>query len=161
MNKKKLALLVALGFITDKEASAFTEAKMYFDGKNPNNIAESLQTHPNTIRFLKILSQMEALKFEKEKVVIHPDHLPEVLIEQLHESSETEFDEETGSFVLKETFINALATNHTFSRLGTYSSIKANQDILSKLKEKANPVLREDLVFYSVQAFRPDCDEIL
>ena len=156
MNKKKLVLLAVLGLITDKEASALSiDNRDYFSGDDINHIAESLQVHPGTLRFLKMLSQMGALEFHRERVTIHPDHLPEDMIKKLHESAETHFEKETGMFTLRETFVNTLATNHTFSQIGTYTSVKANQDILKRLKEKTTPVLREDLILYSTQRFMP------
>ena len=68
-------------------------------------------------------------------------------------SKEVEFDEEANVFFLKEEFINTLARDHAFSRLGTVPSIETNKEILKRLKENSTPVLREDQILYSRHSF--------
>ena len=156
IKRNKILILAALGLIPTVDALAGDqEPVVSFNTDDPRAIAESLQVNIDTIRVLKMFSQMGALQFNNEKqlVYISPDQLPNALIEKLHDSDEVEFDEESDIFILKDVFVNTLAKDHAFSRVGTVKSIKSNDEILKKLKESSTPVLREDQLMYSRHSF--------
>ncbi len=156
LKRNKIVLLAALGLIPAVDAlGGDHEPVVNINTDDPRAIAESLQVNVDTIRVLEMFSQMGALNFDNEiqQVYISPDHLPNALIEKLHDSDEVEFDEDSDRFVLKDVFVNTLAKNHAFSRLGTITSIKSNDEILKRLKENSTPVLREDQLMYSRHSF--------
>ncbi|MBT4761918.1 MAG: hypothetical protein HOO06_09500 [Bdellovibrionaceae bacterium] len=156
ITKKEIIILAALGLVPVKEvlASDF-ENGINLNPDSPSLRAENLQINPDTLRVLKMFSQMNAINFDNDahKILIKPEQLPNILIIQLHNSKEVEFDEEANVFFLKEEFINTLARDHAFSRLGTVPSIETNKEILKRLKENSTPVLREDQILYSRHSF--------
>lgn len=156
MNKKALFVLAALGVTQAKESLANDfGVNSGVTTSDPSVVAESFHVNLDTVRTLKMFSDMGALQFNNVdgSVFVDPTNLPNALIEKLHESNEVVFNEDADLFVLTDSFMNTLASQHTFSRLGTVPSITANQEILKRLKERTTPIRRDDLILYSRSSF--------
>ena len=99
-------------------------------------------------------THMGALNFDKDGTVfVDPTNLPNFLISKLSESGEVLLDENNDVFILDDAFVNVLATNHVFTRLGRIDSLTANKTILENLKKQATPVPRRDQVTYAKASF--------
>ncbi len=156
MNKKTILVLAALGMTQAKEVLANEFSTLPVVGSNdPAIVAESLQINVDTVRVLKMFADMGALQFNSGdgSVQIDPTHLPNFLIAGLSESNEVVLDQDTDVFVLTDSFVNVLATNHVFTRLGQIESVQTNKAILERLKERSTPIPREDQVIYAKASF--------
>lgn len=156
MNKKTVMILAALGVIHAKEGwtQDYLGATSSADGK-PTMNAESLQIHPETLRVLKMFSDLGALGFDEEEGIVYvdPSKLPVFVIAALEHSSEVLFDEERGLYILDDHFVEVLATTHSFSRLARPDAAFINAKILERLKRDTSPVLRDDLRTYAKSSF--------
>ena len=156
MNKKTILTLAALGIIQANESIADdTVAQPVVSTSDPGIVAESLQVNVDTVRVLKMFSDLGALQFNSMNgtVAVDPATLPNFIIEKLVDSNEVDLDQSNDLFVLTDSFVNVLASNHVFSKLGSYDAIVANKKILDKLKENSTPVPREDQRVHSKASF--------
>lgn len=155
MNKKTIMILAALGMTQAQNVLADDISTISNTNINdPSIIAESLQINVDTVRVLKMFSDMGALNFDKDGTVfVDPTNLPNFLISKLSESGEVLLDEKNDVFILDDAFVNVLATNHVFTRLGRIDSLTANKTILENLKKQATPVPRRDQVTYAKASF--------
>lgn len=156
MNKKTILIMAALGAIQGKEAMAYDFSTLPdMDTTDPAVVAESLQVNIDTVRILKMFADMGALKFNSSdgSVQIDSEQLPNFLFQRLSESDEVVFDQENNVFILADSFINVLASQHIFSKLGHASSIETNRAILEELKERSTAIPREDQLLYSKASF--------
>lgn len=156
MNKKTVMILAALGVIHAKEgwAQDYFGATNLEDGRPALNV-ESLQIHPETLRVLKMFSDLGALGFDEEEgmVFVDPSKIPVFVIAALEHSDEVLFDEERGLYILDDHFVEVLATTHSFSRLARPDAAVINAKILERLKRDTSPVLRDDLRIYAKSSF--------
>jgi hypothetical protein len=156
MNKTTLAVLAAIGMTQANDAQAM--GPIWGSGTNDQGaaiVSEEIGINQDTVRVLKMFSDMGALQFDIENgsASVIADNLPNALIGALVESDEVVLNEETDSFDLTPSFLNALASKRVLNQLGRADGMATNAKILEKLKKEATPVLRDDVRAHSEHSF--------
>ncbi|MCB9093427.1 MAG: hypothetical protein H6621_00030 [Halobacteriovoraceae bacterium] len=146
MDTKLILALIALGAIDPSIVKAQDMAGYEI---------EQLNIHPRTLEMLRYLTQFNAVHYDQDlgKVIIDSSRLPSDFVDGLRSSAEVTEDQDLGVFVMNDTFANVLAQQNSFGQMGTLPSLKAQQLLMERLKEKSTPVLRKDLELYARHNF--------